>query len=130
MVSSPEAHASRVGAEVLNDGGTAADSAVAVAFALAVTNPQAGSLGGGGFLLYRDENGDHAALDFRETAPAGLTPIDSSTTPASRSRVSAWIPDWPSAYPGWWPGWPRSTSVGVACRGSGWCGSFRDKRPA
>ena len=74
MVASPEAHASRVGAAVLDDGGTAADAAVAVALALAVTNPQAGSLGGGGFLLYRDENGHHSALDFRETAPAGLTP--------------------------------------------------------
>ncbi len=74
MVVTPEAHASRVGAAVLAEGGTAADAAVAVALALAVTNPQAGSLGGGGFLLYRDENGEHAALDFRETAPAGLTP--------------------------------------------------------
>jgi len=84
MVSSPESHASRIGAEVLNDGGTAADAAIAVAFALAVTNPQAGSLGGGGFLLYRDEQGHHHALDFRETAPAGLTPdlfLDDTGTP-------------------------------------------------
>jgi len=84
MVASPEAHASRVGADVLDDGGTAADAAIAVAFALAVTNPQAGGLGGGGFVLYRDENGDHSALDFRETAPAGLEAdlfLDESGTP-------------------------------------------------
>ncbi len=73
MVASPEAQASRVGAEVLAQGGTAADAVVAVAFALAVTNPQAGSLGGGGFLLFRDEQGRPTALDFREIAPAGLT---------------------------------------------------------
>jgi gamma-glutamyltranspeptidase/glutathione hydrolase len=73
MVVSPEAHASHVGASVLNEGGTAADAAVAVALALAVTNPQAGNLGGGGFLLYRDSDGNHAALDFREIAPAALT---------------------------------------------------------
>jgi len=73
MVVSPEAHASHVGAKVLNEGGTAADAAVAVALALAVTNPQAGNLGGGGFLLYRDADGNHAALDFREIAPAALT---------------------------------------------------------
>ncbi|NIM00934.1 MAG: gamma-glutamyltransferase [Acidobacteria bacterium] len=84
MVVSPEAHASRVGAEVLAEGGTAADAAVAVAFALAVTNPQAGGIGGGGFLLYRDEHGNHTALDFRETAPEGLTPdrfVDESGKP-------------------------------------------------
>ncbi len=73
MVVTPEAHASSVGAAVLEAGGTAADAAVAVGFVLAVTNPQAGNLGGGGFLLYRDADGNHAALDFRETAPAGLT---------------------------------------------------------
>ncbi len=73
MVVSPESHASHVGAAVLDEGGTAADAAVAVALVLAVTNPQAGNLGGGGFLLYRDADGNHTALDFREMAPAALT---------------------------------------------------------
>ena len=72
MVVSPEPLATRAGARVLAEGGTAADATVAVALVLAVTYPQAGSLGGGGFALIRDEHGDHAALDFRETAPARL----------------------------------------------------------
>jgi len=73
MVVVSEALASQAGAAVLEDGGTAADAAVAVALALAVTYPQAGNLGGGGFALLRDEDGQHFALDFRETAPMGLT---------------------------------------------------------
>lgn len=84
MVVSPEAHASHVGAAVLDAGGTAADAAVATALALAVTNPQAGNLGGGGFLLYRDADGHPTALDFREVAPAALTPdlfLDDSGRP-------------------------------------------------
>jgi gamma-glutamyltranspeptidase/glutathione hydrolase len=74
MVVTPDAEATRVGLEVLRAGGNAADAAVAVAFALAVTFPQAGNLGGGGFLLYRSSEGRHHALDFRERAPARLDP--------------------------------------------------------
>lgn len=71
MVVSREATATRVGVEVLAAGGNAVDAAVATAFALAVTLPQAGNLGGGGFLLVRPAGGGPAfALDFRETAPA------------------------------------------------------------
>ena len=72
MVVSPERHASEIGAQILAEGGNAADATIAVAFALAVTNPQAGGLGGGGFALVRDANGEPFALDFRETAPAAL----------------------------------------------------------
>ena len=62
--------ATDVGAEILEIGGNAVDSAVAIAFALAVVNPSAGNLGGGGFLLYynADENKTYA-LDYRERAP-------------------------------------------------------------
>jgi gamma-glutamyltranspeptidase/glutathione hydrolase len=74
MVASQNATASRVGAQVLAEGGTAVDAAVATAFAMAVTHPTAGNIGGGGFLLYRPASGDPVAYDFRETAPAGSHP--------------------------------------------------------
>jgi len=68
-VVAPEPLAAHVGTSILNQGGNAADAAVAIAFALAVTYPQAGNIGGGGFaMVYRPGN-DPIALDFRETAP-------------------------------------------------------------
>lgn len=74
MVVSQNEAASRVGADVLADGGKAVDAAVATAFALAVTHPTAGNIGGGGFLVYRLSSGESVAYDFRETAPARATP--------------------------------------------------------
>ena len=70
MVVSVQATASKVGADVLKDGGSAIDAAVAVGFALAVTHPTAGNLGGGGFFVYRPANGEPVTYDFREMAPA------------------------------------------------------------
>ena len=74
MVVSQDGLASRVGAQVMRDGGNAIDAAVATAFALAVTYPTAGNIGGGGFLVYRPAEGDSVAYDFRETAPARSLP--------------------------------------------------------
>jgi gamma-glutamyltranspeptidase/glutathione hydrolase len=73
LVTSVEPNATRAGLEVLRRGGNAIDAAVAVAFALAVTHPSAGNLGGGGFMIVRLANGEAHAIDFRETAPAAAT---------------------------------------------------------
>lgn len=62
--------ASEVGVEILKKGGNAMDAAIAVKFALAVVYPNAGNLGGGGFLVYRNNLGEVSSLDFREKAPA------------------------------------------------------------
>lgn len=70
VVASEDTHASRVGAAVLEQGGNAVDATVAMAFALAVTHPIAGALGGGGFMLVRMKGGEARAIDFREVAPA------------------------------------------------------------
>jgi gamma-glutamyltranspeptidase/glutathione hydrolase len=70
MVVSESALASQVGVAALAEGGNAVDAAVATAFALAVTWPTAGNIGGGGFLVWRSGSGAAAAYDFRETAPA------------------------------------------------------------
>jgi len=69
MVVSTDGYASEVGVGILRAGGNAVDAAVATAFALAVVNPEAGNIGGGGFLLLRLADGRAAALDFRERAP-------------------------------------------------------------
>ena len=74
MVISASAIASDVGYQVIKDGGNAIDAAVATAFALAVTHPTAGNIGGGGFLVYRPNAGDPTTFDFREMAPAGSNP--------------------------------------------------------
>ena len=72
-VTSVEPHATRAGIAMLEQGGNAVDAAVAVAYALAVTHPSAGNLGGGGFMLVRPKGGTTSALDFRESAPLALT---------------------------------------------------------
>src|SRR5690606_10570728 len=61
--------ASQVGVDILKKGGNAVDAAIAVKFALAVVYPNAGNIGGGGFMVYRSSTGESAALDFREKAP-------------------------------------------------------------
>ena len=74
MVATQEKHATRVGVEILRQGGNAVDAAVAVGFAMAVTHPQAGNIGGGGFMLVPPAAGNKTiAIDYRETAPAAMT---------------------------------------------------------
>lgn len=69
MVVTAERHATKIGVDVLRDGGNAVDAAVAIGLALAVSEPNAGNLGGGGFMLIRLADGRSTFLDFREMAP-------------------------------------------------------------
>ncbi len=90
MVATTEVRATRVGLEVLQNGGNAVDAAIAVAFALAVVYPQAGNIGGGGFAVVRTADGATATLDFREMAPQALLPEDflgDDGRPTDASRI-------------------------------------------
>ena len=100
MVSAQDRIAAEVGRDILARGGNAIDAAVATGFALAVTHPEAGNLGGGGFMMvHLAETGEVIALDFREMAPAGATrdmylgtdgEVDNRL--AQYSRLSAGVP--------------------------------------
>lgn len=85
-VAAAEETAARVGIEMLKKGGNAADAAVAIAFALAVTWPEAGNIGGGGFWLSRDARGRVLAIDFREAAPRAAR-SDLYTRPDAQGKV-------------------------------------------
>jgi gamma-glutamyltranspeptidase / glutathione hydrolase len=73
MVASSEPLSSEVGVQILREGGNAVDAAVAVGFALAVTHPMAGNIGGGGFMLIRLASGEAVVVDYREAAPAAAS---------------------------------------------------------
>ena len=88
LVSSNDSLASLAGVEILRRGGNAVDAAVAVGFALAVTYPEAGNLGGGGYMIIRMADGRTAALDYRERAPRAATRDMYSQTHATNPRAS------------------------------------------
>ena len=94
LVVAQEKIAARIGADVLRRGGNAVDAAVATGFAMAVTYPRAGNIGGGGFMIIHSaEHHEDVAIDYRETAPAATTPqlflrADGKPDPA-KSRDSA-----------------------------------------
>ncbi len=88
MVSAATPEAVEAGARVLGAGGGAVDAAIATAFALVATYPQAGNLAGGGFAVVRTGDGEFLALDFRETAPAATwrnTYLDAGGAPRERA---------------------------------------------
>ncbi|MBT8219505.1 MAG: gamma-glutamyltransferase, partial [Bacteroidia bacterium] len=73
MVVSTNTIASQVGVDIMKKGGNAIDASIATAFALAVTHPSAGNIGGGGFLIYYGKDSTATAIDFREKAPLAAT---------------------------------------------------------
>ncbi|HEX4931922.1 MAG TPA: gamma-glutamyltransferase [Gemmatimonadaceae bacterium] len=86
--------ASDIGAEVLARGGNAVDAAVATGFALAVTHPAAGNIGGGGFMVVRKATGEATTFDFREKAPLSATPtmmLNADGTIAYARTDSGWL---------------------------------------
>ena len=106
MVASAHPLATKVGLEILKDGGNAYDAAVALQFALAVVYPQAGNIGGGGFAVIRESNGTTASLDFREMAPSAATKdmyVDASGQADSRlSRLGHLACGVPGSVAGMW----------------------------
>ena len=110
MVVSAHPLASAAGVEVLKEGGNAIDAAVAVAFALEVVLPDAGNIGGGGFIVHRTAAGEVTALDYREAAPAAATHdmyLDAAGNPTDKSVVGHLAAGVPGSVAGLHEAWKR-----------------------
>lgn len=95
MVATQNDIATRIGVDILNRGGNAVDASVAVGFALTVTLPRAGNIGGGGFMVtYNAETGESLTIDYRETAPTGVRAADFLTEDGEKDRDSRF--SWPA----------------------------------
>ena len=114
MVTTTDRVASEVGVEVLRRGGNAIDAAVATHFALAVVNPEAGNIGGGGFMVLRTADGQTAALDFREKAPIAATAdmyLNAQGEVTDRSRIGHLAAGVPGSVAGVWAAHQRFGSL-------------------
>ncbi len=114
MVATTDRVASEVGVEILRRGGNAVDATVAVHFALAVVNPEAGNIGGGGFLVARMADGTAVALDFRETAPLRATRdmfLDADGNLTDRSVTGHLAAGVPGSVAGMWAAHQRLGSL-------------------
>jgi len=114
MVATTDRVASEVGAEVLRRGGNAVDAAVATHFALAVVNPEAGNIGGGGFMIVRLADGTTAALDFREKAPLAATRdmyLDPDGKVSERALIGHLAAGVPGSVAGMWEAHKRFGSL-------------------
>lgn len=92
MCVSDSVHASSVGRKILASGGNAVDAAVAIAFALAVTWPEAGNIGGGGFMMVAGKDGAPVCIDYRETAPGAATATMFSKSDSRFSAKAVGVP--------------------------------------
>jgi gamma-glutamyltranspeptidase/glutathione hydrolase len=114
MVSTTDRVASEIGVEVLRRGGNAVDAGIATHFALAVVNPEAGNIGGGGFMVLRMADGRTAALDFREKAPLAATRnmyLDARGELTDRSRIGHLAAGVPGSVAGMWEAHQRFGSL-------------------
>jgi gamma-glutamyltranspeptidase/glutathione hydrolase len=114
MVVSAHPLASDAGVAILKQGGNAIDAAVAVGFALAVVLPDAGNIGGGGFIVYRGTSGDVHAIDYRETAPGRATHdmyLDSAGNVTDRSLTGHLAAGVPGSVAGMQEAWKRHGSL-------------------
>ena len=114
MVVSTDEMASRIGVDIMRSGGNAVDAAVAVHFALAVVNPEAGNIGGGGFMVTRMADGTSAALDFREKAPLAATRdmyLDEEGNLTDKSVIGHLAAGVPGSVAGMWEAHQRFGSI-------------------
>ncbi len=106
--------ASQAGLDILKQGGNAMDAAIAVGFALEVVLPDAGNIGGGGFIVQRTATGDVSALDYREAAPSGASHdmyVDSSGNVTNKSEVGHLASGVPGSVAGLYAEWQRHGSL-------------------
>jgi len=114
MVVTAHPLASQAGLDILKQGGNAIDAAVAVAFALEVVLPDAGNIGGGGFIVHRSAGGEVTALDYREAAPGAATHdmfVDSAGNPTKKSEVGHLASGVPGSVAGLYEAWKKYGSL-------------------